>query len=433
MNSLRDVVTSCEIASKNISITPDQPIRPFMRITAIAILLICAESSIAMDEFVHPGVAHSHKKITFTKKKIEAGEQPWLNAWKGLKGTRYASLDYKPQPMPHVERGAYNDPDVGSSEFSDDGRAAYYHAICWALSDEQAHAAKAVDIINAWSKTLKSISNHDAKLLIGMSGYHYCIAAELLKHTAGNWPTDEQARFEKMLREIWYPVIKDFYPTANGNWDASMLQVMIAMGVFLDDREMFDRAKDYFLSGRGNGTIGNYFLETGQCPESGRDQAHTQMGLEFLANTCETAWIQNVDLYAALDNRLLRGFEYTAMYNLGMDVPYEPYRSVEGRYHYKKISNNSRGRLRPMYERVLNHYQTRKGLEAPFTEKAAFKLRNNQLDDRGDQNQRSRDGRIRNGRSRNGRDGQRRRGRSTSSYLDTLMYASQRATASAVE
>jgi hypothetical protein len=29
------------------------------------------------------------------------------------------------------------------------------------------------------------------------------------------------------------PSIKDFYPSANGNWDASMLQAMTAMGVFL--------------------------------------------------------------------------------------------------------------------------------------------------------------------------------------------------------
>lgn len=57
------------------------------------------------------------------------------------------------------------------------------------------------------------------------------------------------------------------------------------------------------------------------------------MGLEFLANTCETAWIQGVDLYSAADNRLLQGFEYTAKYNLGFDVPYEPYQTFEGRYH----------------------------------------------------------------------------------------------------
>ena len=388
-----------------------------MRIAALALLLVCAAGSTAPGEFAHPGIAHSRESIAFVKQKVAAGEQPWVTAWEGLKNSRYASLDWQAKPFAHVERGPYNDPNIGSSEFSDDARAAYYHALCWALSDEEAHATKAAEIINAWSGTLRSIGNHDARLLIGMSGYHFCVAAELLKHTWGKWRTDEQSRFESMIREIWYPVIKDFYPTANGNWDASMLQVMIAIGVFLDDQEIFDRAKEYYLHGRGNGAIGNYFMESGQCQESGRDQAHTQMGLEFLANTCETAWLQGVDLYGALDNRLLKGFEYTAKYNLGFDVPYEPYESVEGRYHYKTLSRDSRGRLRSMYERVLNHYRNRKGLAAPYTKQAAIKLRMNQTDgqDRRDRGRR--------------RDSRRRRGRSTSSYLDTLMYAASKATA----
>jgi hypothetical protein len=62
------------------------------------------------------------------------------------------------------------------------------------------------------------------------------------------------------------------------------------------------------------------------------------MGLSFLACACEMAWKQGVDLYGAADNRLALAFEYTAKYNLGEDVPYEPYRSVEGRYHYRTLS-----------------------------------------------------------------------------------------------
>jgi len=46
------------------------------------------------------------------------------------------------------------------------------------------------------------------------------------------------------------------------------------------------------------------------------------MGLEYLANSCEIAWKQGFDLYSAYDNGLATGFEYTAKYNLGMDMPY---------------------------------------------------------------------------------------------------------------
>ncbi len=363
-------------------------------------------------DFVHPGIAHTAASIEFVKAKIAAGEQPWSGEWQKLQQSHIGSLDYQPSPRAHVERGPSNNPNIGSSEFSNDAAAAYTQSLRWVLSGDPRHARKAAEIIDAWAATLKTITNHDARLLVGMEGHLFCNAAELLRHTWDGWPEAKQEQFRKMARNVWYPIIKDFYPTANGNWDASMLQTMIAMGVFLDDREMFDRAVNYFLDGEGNGAIGNYFNDFGECQESGRDQAHTQMGLEFLANTCETAWNQGVDLYAAKDNRLLLGFEYTAKYNLGFDVRYEPFRSVEGRYHYKQISED-RGRLRPMYERVYNHYYHRKGLPAEFTKQAMLKIR---------EGEHGRDGsRSRGRRNRNRRNN--REGGSSSLRWDTLMFA----------
>lgn len=187
-----------------------------------------AEPQAADQPFVHPGVAHSAESFEFIKAKIKAGEQPWATAWEKLRTSSSADLDRKPKPFARVERGPSNNPDIGSSEFSGDAHAAYTHALCWVLTGEEAHAKKAAEIADAWSETLKSIGNHDARLLIGMSGYHFCIAAELLKHTWAGWPAEKQAQFATMLREIWYPVIADFYPSANGNWDASMLQVIFS-------------------------------------------------------------------------------------------------------------------------------------------------------------------------------------------------------------
>ena len=286
-----------------------------------------------------------------------------------------SSINYKPRPLAHVERGASNNPNIGSSDFSNDSIAAYSHALQWQLTGKKIHADKAIEILNAWSATLESVSGHDARLLIGMAGIGFCNAAELVRHSDSDWEVKDQDRFEKMLREIFYPIIEDFYPSANGNWDASMIQTMLAMGVFLDDREMFDRAVNYFLRGEGNGAIENYFNTFGECQESGRDQAHTQMGVGFLGAACEIAWKQGVDLYSAADNRLALGFEYTAKYNLGHDVRYEPYESFEGRYHYKKLSSSARGRFAPIYERIAHHYHDRIGLEMPYSREVARKLR----------------------------------------------------------
>ena len=99
-----------------------------------------------------------------------------------------------------------------------------------------------------------------------MDGVAFCNAAELIRHTSTKWPLEDQAQFERMLRQIMYPIIENFHPTANGNWDASMIQTMIAMGIFLDDRAMFDRAVSYYRNGHGNGAVENYFNEFGAMP-----------------------------------------------------------------------------------------------------------------------------------------------------------------------
>lgn len=352
----------------------------------VIFLLVCVSAPLAFSDeraitadadeaFVHPGLLHSQAELKFIKQNINTGQQPWKSAWEQLQSSDVASLAYTPKPVAKVVRGVRNNPNIGSSDMSSDAAAAYAHALCWSLTHKTAHATKAIEILNAWSSTLESVSGHDARLLVGMDGVAFCNAAELIRHTSTHWPVENQARFAGMLRKVFFPVIKDFYPTANGNWDASMIQTMIAMGIYLDDREMFDRGVEYYLHGPGNGSIKNYFNELGECQESGRDQSHVQMGIGFLGCACEMAWKQGVDLYAAANNRLALGFEYTAKYNLGEDVPYEPYRSLEGRYLYSRISPKGRGRFRPIYERIIHHYHDRVGLEMPRCREVADKIR----------------------------------------------------------
>ena len=179
-----------------------------------------------------------------------------------------------------------------------------------------------------------------------------------------------------MLQRAICPAIKDFATFANGNWDTGCIKTQMAIGVFCDDRKLFDRAVDYFHHGAGNGRLTHYIInDAGQCQESGRDQAHTQLGLGHLAEACEIGWHQHLDLYAAEENRLLKGFEYTARYNLFQDVPFKASIDTTGRYHFKKISSENRGDLRPIYEMVWNHYRHRRGLNAPFTEQVVKKIR----------------------------------------------------------
>ncbi|GAA0877350.1 hypothetical protein GCM10009119_03180 [Algoriphagus jejuensis] len=339
--------------------------------TKFYLLLICLFTLAACDgllaqkasaPFVHPGINQTQADLEWMKQKVQSGEQPWKAAFENL--SESASLDFKPQPFTHVIRGPYGRPSIGGKELSASASAAYEHALMWYITGNKLHAQKSIEILNAWSAVLWDFDDNDAKVLAGWTGHQFCNAAEILKHTDSGWQAEDISQFRKMLLTAYYPMLVDFFPEANGNWDAAIINTMMSIGIFLDDREMFDRSEDQFLLGNGNGGLTKYIYPSGQCQESTRDMGHTQLGLGHFAFTAQIAWNQGVDLFETADNRLALGYEYTAKYLLGEEVP-----------AYGEISSKGRGRFSDIYEGVFQHYRYVKGLEMPYTEKVLEKTR----------------------------------------------------------
>lgn len=344
--------------------------------TLLVTLCLFAVTVCHGQKFVHPGMLHTATDLQFLKAKVAAGEEPWKSAWEELKASPVGQLDYKATPWKVVSNGSYNRPDNGGSDFVRDGDAAYTMALRWYVEGEKAYAEKAIEIFNAWSSTLDSVVNHNRQLKVGTGGIKYLNAAEILKCYYKGWKAKDQKAFQDMVLGIWYPVIKDWVPNYNGNWDASIGQTMLCMGVMYDRRDIFDRAYNQLYNGETNGSIKNYFYANGQCQESGRDQQHVQMGIGFLVCACEIAWNQGLDLYSAFDNRLAKGYEYTAKYMLGEEVPYEQYKTFSGRLVFgPEISASQRDVFMPVWERAFRHYNGRMGLEMPYTRRAVAKSR----------------------------------------------------------
>ena len=327
-------------------------------------------------DFIHPGMLHNQAELDFVKEKVQAKEKPWIDSWNQLLKTDISSLDYESKAIEKVYRGPYEKPDIGAGDMERASGAAYSQAIQWIVTGDSVHALKAIEIFNDYAYTLKFIGDNDAKLLVGMTGTMMLNAAEIIKHTSSFWTEPDLQQFEKMIREVYYETIKDWFPRANGNWDASMIQTMLCIAVFFDDSTLFNKTVDYFMNGETKGNILWYINgETGQCQETGRDQHHTFMGLGFLGAACEIGWKQGVDMYSAYDNRLALGFEYTAKYNLGFDVPFESYKTYDGRIVNNKISRRGRGSFYPMWEKVYHHYHDRMGMEMPYTKQVLDKVR----------------------------------------------------------
>ena len=312
---------------------------------------------------VHPGILQTLTDLEFMKAKIKAGEEPWKSSWELWLTSPVASLDFKPKPFTHVIRGAYDAGDQGGHEIQQSADATNNHVLQWYVTGEEAHAQKAIEILDAWSGTLADFFENDAMLLAGWTGGEFCNAAEILRATYPKWGARSQEQFKRMLLTVYVPLLRMFYPEANGNWDAAIMYTLLAIGVYCDDHSLMESVYRHFRTGLVNSGITRYVYPSGQCEESCRDQGHTQLGLSYFSNTCLIAWNQGVDLFAEADNRLALGFEYTARYMLGEDVPV-----------YGKISEETRGRFGDTYHLILQHYRYDRDIAMPYTERAAAKV-----------------------------------------------------------
>ena len=344
--------------------------------TKICLLLLIITSFNVRAQFKHPGMLNNSADFKFLKAKIRAGQEPWKSAWETLQKSPEAQLSWQAKPVKKVVVGFYSKPDIGGTDFRKDGDAAYTSALQYVITGDKAFAQKSIEIMNAWSYELDSITGDNKKLLGGMVGIKFLNAAELIKYTYKGWEKKDQLAFEKMVMEIWYPLLKDFMPGYNGNWDAAIAQTVMCVGVYMNRSDIFDLAYNQILKGKSNGAINNYFNDWGQCQESGRDQGHAQMGLGFLAIVCEIAWKQGRDLYAAYNSRLALGYEYTSKYMLGEEVKYVKYTTFQGKQVFgDNISAVGRGNFSPIYERAYHHYHDRLKMEMPYTKKSLEKTR----------------------------------------------------------
>lgn len=334
--------------------------------TSVLILMMISpfifktQTHAANKTFTHPGIYQTREDLDFMKQQVASGEQPWKEAFDRMKAS--VSLDDEIKVEQHIVRGVFNSPNIGANEFARNANTAYQAALVWYISGERKYAERAIDILNAWSPNVWDFDYNDAKLLIGLVGHKLCNAAEILRYSSSGWDQKGIESFERMLLETLYPYIRFYFPEANGNWDAAMIQTIMAIAVFTDQPSVFDNAVNHFLRGHGNGSLFKYIYPNGQCQESTRDQGHTQLGLGEFAGAARIAWSQGLNLFSEGNNRLALGYEYTMEFLTG------------GEPHcYGTISTRSRVLDNPL-EMVYQHYRSI-GLDLPHLRAAAEKVR----------------------------------------------------------
>jgi hypothetical protein len=349
----------------------------------------CSEPGESDEEtgFVHPGGLHKQSDLDRMKLMVRAGVEPYASAARELANHARARFDY-------VVRGSdlqtvVNRDGTNGPEFESDATAAYLNALMWAVTGDERHAEKCVEIFNAWRNVTEVTGGGTEALNAGLFAWKMVEAAEIIKSTFDGWSAADVQAFSNMLVRPGYSNSEvpasltesngTFYwriyrgdPGRHGNQDLIAWRAMITMGVFLDNRIMFERALRYFkgephrsddlpyASGPPpagvqsadneyfttyqvgastnaeadhgyNGVLEHYVWPSGQNQESSRDQQHAFFGLGICAGIAEVAWNQGDGVYNALDYRLLKGFEHMARYNVSslasfpdQPTPWEP-------------------------------------------------------------------------------------------------------------
>ncbi|WP_410662130.1 alginate lyase family protein [Amycolatopsis sp. lyj-84] len=311
----------------------------------LALGLLSAPAQAAPATFTHPGVLVSRPQLDFVRTKVQAGAQPWKQAYDAMMSSSYASLSRSPKPRAVVECGPYSNPNLGCTDERQDAIAAYSLSLAWYITRDAKYATKAIEIMDAWSAVLKDHTNSNAPLQSAWSASSWPRAAEIIKHTYTSWPNS--GRFGTMLRTVYLPeVINGSH--SNGNWELSMAEAAIGISVFLDDKASYDKAVAKFRTrvpaylyltsdgalpktapGSGLDTRdkivkywqGQTTFVNGLSQETCRDFTHTGYGLAAIANFAETSRIQGQDLYPEIADRLREGLGFHAKYQMGAAVP----------------------------------------------------------------------------------------------------------------
>lgn len=293
--------------------------------------------------FTHPGVGVSRPQLDFVRAKVQAGAQPWTNAFNQAKSSTYASLSRTPKARAVVECGSYSNPDIGCRDERGDAIAAYTDALIWYITRDDRYAQKAIQLMDAWSATIQDHTNSNAPLQTAWSASSWPKAAEIIKHVYGSWPN--QARFGTMLRNVYLPEIING-SNSNGNWELSMTEAIQGIGVFLEDRTVYDKAialyrirVPAFVYLESDGALpktkpsqnlntrdkivaywqGQGTFVTGLTQETCRDLVHTGYGISAISHVLETSRIQGIDLYPEFGERLRQALGFQSRWERNLE------------------------------------------------------------------------------------------------------------------
>ena len=294
----------------------------------------------------HPGVLVSGPQLDFVRAQVKARVEPFYGEYEKARASQYAALDYEPKGPPPtgvIDCGPVSNPDHGCHAEDADASAAYLQALLWTLSGDHRYAENAIRIVNAYGHGLHGYTGSNAPLQAAWSGEMLPRSAEILRYSNSGWKQADINAFSKMLTSVILPLIHDG-SGSNGNWELSMVDAMMGIAVFTNDRSLLshaeamwkERVPAYFYNAELDGRhprpmprkrateawYGTTDLDAsvdGISQETCRDLGHTGYGISSTMAAAETAHIQGDRLFESEQKRLVPSMEFHARLFLRRD------------------------------------------------------------------------------------------------------------------
>lgn len=333
--------------------------------------------------FIHPGVLVNRAQLDEIKRRVAAGIEPQKSAFAEMKASPLCARDYAAQPVPTVMSGPHSKPEVGAKAEQADCAAAYGQALMWCITGDEVYAKNAVKILNAWSGTLTGGHRYaNGPIQAAWTGSVFARAAEIMRCTYPKWTDAEVAACQNMFRTQFLPFMIHG-DSENGNKELAMTEALINIGVFNDDREVFDlgvrmwrgRTPAYIYlksdgpkpiepPGCGPAIWGNKgftpeFVD-GLTQEAARDSHHSWLAFASMTNAAETARQQGVDLYGEEGRRMMAAMEFEGRYLPPNNAP---------------APENLEFSLQQTWEIAYNHFHDRLGHDLPNIARVLPKVR----------------------------------------------------------
>ncbi|RFU29836.1 hypothetical protein B7463_g6501, partial [Scytalidium lignicola] len=300
----------------------------------------------APTEWVHPGVFVDKQQLDYVSLKVLERAEPWSEAFSSMMAYNISTPTRTAKPQAMVECGPTSTPNLGCYDEREDSMAAYTNALAWWITKRRQYAEKAIYYMDAWSGVLQGHNNSNAPLQAAWSAANWVRAGEIIRYSHAGWKQKSVKAFEKMLTDVYLPIIIGGNIQENGNWELVMMESSLYISIFTENPKVYETAMSIFaqrvpayiylksdgplpVAARGipntPEAIISYWWNQSTFPidgitqESCRDFAHLSYGISSISHIAETSRIQGRDVWKTTDvsERIKAALELHAPFETG--------------------------------------------------------------------------------------------------------------------